>query len=176
MPLSNQNTAVFDTNIIIDWLSGSTHAIRLFRQNTNRVISRITFAEVLVGYKDEKTRDIVAELLKSSLEIDDTDETTALIAVQARIDTKIGIADAFIYAAAIVRKCKVYSRNPKDFEKEGLDAEHVRIPYSAAAVQAEETVKDLRFYSPWRHDGVLDAALYDHRGNRIADPAPILGR
>ena len=176
MSPSNQNVAVFDTNIIIDWLNGNSHAVRLFRENAIRVISRITFAEVLVGYKNDTTRKMVAELLKSSLEIDDTDEETALIAVKARIDTKIAIADAFIYAAAIVRQCTVYSRNPKDFEKAGLDASHVNIPYNAAAVKAEEeeVVKDARFCNAY-DDLIKDAALYDPQGRRLEN-ASILGR
>ncbi|MEM6811995.1 MAG: PIN domain-containing protein [Pseudomonadota bacterium] len=120
---------VVDTNIVIDWLDGEPLALDLFEQYRDRAISRITFAEVLVGYKDDETREVVSELLKSCMEIVDTNEEDAIIAVKARIDSNMGLLDAFIYATALSRGAIVVTRNPKDFVRKGLDKEHIFIPY-----------------------------------------------
>lgn len=109
--------AVLDTNIVIDWLNGHPGALDIYAKHRQVVISRVTYAEVLVGYKDPDVKDTVAELLEASFLIDDTTVEIALEAVKARQATRVGLCDAFIYATAVERGCVVYSRNPKDFKK-----------------------------------------------------------
>lgn len=112
-----KDLAVLDTNIVIDWLNGHPAAVQIYSQYCQVVISRVTYAEVLVGYKDPEIKNTVAELLEASFLIDDTTVEIALEAVKARQATRVGLCDAFIYATAVERGCVVYSRNPKDFKK-----------------------------------------------------------
>lgn len=125
---NKQRLTVWDTNILIDWLAGNSHAQREFKVSAV-VISRITFAEVLTGFKDPTERKTAADVIKRHFLIDDTDEDIANEAVNIRQIKRLKLPDALIAATAVMRNCPLLTRNTKDFLGifEGVEIE---IPYS----------------------------------------------
>ncbi|MFP4541508.1 MAG: type II toxin-antitoxin system VapC family toxin [Opitutales bacterium] len=117
--------AVFDTNILIDYLNGFEAAQKELAQYRVRQISVITFIEVMVGAKnlDEEAaiRGFLAsfEVLELSAEI--TQETISL-----RKSLRLKIPDAIVYATARSQGCLLVSRNTKDLNPEWPD---LRVPY-----------------------------------------------
>jgi predicted nucleic acid-binding protein len=117
--------AVFDTNILIDYLNGLEEAKRELDQFKTKQISILTFIEVLVGSKspeEEKT-------LRGFLSSFDVLELTAEIAketVAIRKELRLKVPDAIVYASARVHGCNLVTRNTKDFKDSWPD---VRVPY-----------------------------------------------
>jgi predicted nucleic acid-binding protein len=119
--------AVFDTNILIDYLKGISEAkVELQRYDT-KLISLITWMEVLVGSRSEEERRAVRAFLNSFaiLEIDQQVAETAVI-LRQRYGQKL--PDALIYATAKVQKCQLVTRNTKDF----ISEPDIRVPYTLA--------------------------------------------
>jgi predicted nucleic acid-binding protein len=117
--------AVFDTNILIDYLNGIEPARQEITQYQLRKISVITFIEVMVGAKDSAEEKAIREFLASfdmiALSAEIAQETIAL-----RKDLRLRIPDAIVYASARTEGCLLVSRNTKDLKPEWPD---VRVPY-----------------------------------------------
>jgi predicted nucleic acid-binding protein len=116
--------ALFDTNILIDYLNGIPAAKTELDRYTDKAISVITWMEVLVGTTAE-TEPITRGFLASfqSLPID------ALVAsrsVDIRKNHKIKLPDAIVWATAQVNNRILVTRNTKDFAE---DEPGVRVPY-----------------------------------------------
>ena len=112
--------ALFDTNILIDYLNGITQAKdTLEKFNHKPAISVITWMEVMVGAKklpleqEIQTRQFLAQFLLLSV----TDEVSER-AVMIRHQSRIKLPDAIIWATALVNSRALISRNPKDFGPE----------------------------------------------------------
>ncbi len=115
--------AVFDTNILIDYLSGKEEARQEIKRYKDPQISIITKMEVLVGTRKDN-EPIIKEFLNSFCVIDLNDEIIELT-VTIRKEYKIKIFDAIIWATAKYKNSILITRNTKDF----LNAVDVRIPY-----------------------------------------------
>jgi len=89
--------AVFDTNILIDYLIGNLLAKKEIEQYQSPQISIITKMEILVGVTDNE--EIIKEFLNGFNIIPLNDEI-AEIAVNIRKENKIKIPDAIIWATA----------------------------------------------------------------------------
>ena len=117
--------AVFDTNILIDYLNGIEAAQQEIDQYQLKLISVITFIEVMVGAKtseEEKTiRGFLASFEVVELSAEIAQETIAL-----RKALRLKIPDAIVYATARAEGCLIVSRNTKDLKPEWPD---VRVPY-----------------------------------------------
>ena len=116
--------AVFDTNILIDYLVGNLLAKKEIEQYQSPQISIITKMEILVGMTDNE--EIIKEFLNGFNIIPLNDEI-AEIAVNIRKENKIKIPDAIIWATAKYTDSLLITRNTKDFQELGAD---IKIPYN----------------------------------------------
>lgn len=119
--------ALFDSNILIDYLNGIPAAKKEFQLYELRAISVITWMEVMVGgaFNDDKiTRGFLA-----SFEIIAVTEAVAERAVKLRREKRMKLPDAIILASAIEHGLLFVTRNTKDFD---TALPSVRVPYSTA--------------------------------------------
>lgn len=116
--------ALFDTNILIDYLSGISAAKKELERYEYRAISTITWVEVLVGASTEEEESIRAWL--DSFDVIAVDSAIANRAVEIRKTRRVRLPDAIIWAAAQVHSLLLVSRNTKDFP---ADEPGVRVPY-----------------------------------------------
>lgn len=112
--------ALFDTNILIDYLNGIVQAKNTLEKFSNKpAISVITWMEVMVGAKkfseelEAQSRQFLAQFLLLPV----TNEVSER-AVMIRHETKIKLPDAIIWATAQINFRVLISRNPKDFDPE----------------------------------------------------------
>jgi predicted nucleic acid-binding protein len=116
--------ALFDSNILIDWLNGHPAAAAEISLYEDAAISLVTWMEVMAGApvgKDDQTRAFLQRL--QTLRVD---EAVAEEAVRLRRDFKIKLPDAIIWATARVQARILVTRNTKDFPAEDPG---VRVPY-----------------------------------------------
>ena len=117
--------AVFDTNILIDYLLGSLMASKEIGQYKDPQISIITKMEILVGATDD-TEETLREFLDSFTVIS-LNEEIAEIAITIRKENKIKLPDAIIWATAKYSNSLLITRNIKDFP---IQASDIKIPYN----------------------------------------------
>lgn len=117
--------AVFDTNVLIDFLNGEERAAQEFARYKVSCISVTTHIEVWVGVKHEAEEKLIRSFL-STFEIVEVSEDIANLAVKIRRDTGMKVPDAIIYATAKNQDCVIVSRNTKDLSPDWPD---VRVPY-----------------------------------------------
>lgn len=116
--------ALFDTNILIDYLNGIEAAQQEIERYAHIAISIITWIEVMVGAKPEEEAIILAFL--SRFEVLPLSPAIAERAVHIRRTTRIRLPDAIIRASAESEHALLVSRNTKDFPE---DEPWVRVPY-----------------------------------------------
>ena len=117
--------AVFDTNILVDYLNGVEAAKDELARYSVRLISIITFIEVMVGCKDAEEEKTVRGFL-AALDVLDVSPEIAEEAVSLRQRFRLKIPDASVYATARTQGCILVSRNTKELKQDWPD---VRIPY-----------------------------------------------
>jgi predicted nucleic acid-binding protein len=117
--------ALFDTNILIDYLIGHNEARLIIEQYENPQISIITKMEVLVG-TTEDNEEIIREFLDNFTVIP-LNEEIAEIAIEIRKNNKIKLPDAIIWATAKYNNSLLITRNTKDFSMHSSD---IKIPYN----------------------------------------------
>jgi predicted nucleic acid-binding protein len=116
--------ALFDTNILIDYLGGIREAKEELARYEYRAISTITWMEVLVGASAEEEPAIRAWL--GSFDVVALDNAIANRAVEIRKTKRVRLPDAIVWATAQVHSLLLVSRNTKDFP---ADEPGVRVPY-----------------------------------------------
>lgn len=116
--------ALFDTNILIDYLNGVEQAKAELDRYSDKAISLITLMEVLVG-ATPNTENILRGFLNGfqSLPID---EPVSDRAVAIRQKHRIKLPDAIVWATAQIDGRILVTRNTKDFSR---DEPGIRIPY-----------------------------------------------
>lgn len=117
--------ALFDTNILIDYLNGVPQARDEFRLYQQRLISLITWIEVLVGCRNGDEASAVRRFL-AGFELVAIDLEIGKQAVNLRRLYRIRLPDALIWASAQQHNALLISRNTKDFP---MDSPGVRVPY-----------------------------------------------
>lgn len=116
--------ALFDTNILIDYLNGIEAAREEISRYPQVSISAITWMEVMVGAKSDEENIVRSFLTRFTLI-----PLTAKIAeraVEIRRATRIRLPDAIIRASAELENALLVSRNTKDFP---ASEPWVRVPY-----------------------------------------------
>lgn len=116
--------ALFDTNILIDYLNGVAAAKTEIAHYERPAISVISWIEVLVGTKstvEAETRKFLASFERLEL-----NEKIAGRAVALRRATKMRVPDAIILATAQVQNLLLVTRNTKDFTS---NEPGIRVPY-----------------------------------------------
>jgi predicted nucleic acid-binding protein len=116
--------ALFDTNIVVDYLNAVPEARTELRRYTEKAISITTWMEVMVG----ADRDVEAATRNflSGLDVVAVDEHIAERAVSLRRSHRIKLPDAVIWATAQVHAMLLVTRNTKDFPD---DDPGIRAPY-----------------------------------------------
>ena len=117
--------AVFDTNILIDYLNGRKEAKDEFALYGTKIISIITYIEVLVGASSSDEEVVIQELL-STFVIHELSSAIAEKSIMLRKTMGMKVPDAIIYATARQEGCLLVSRNTKDFNADWPD---IRTPY-----------------------------------------------
>jgi len=118
-------TALFDTNILIDYLNGVWQAKAEIARYPRCAISIITWMEVLVGIQPSEEAAVIDWL--RLFDLVEIDAEIAQHAVQIRRRHRMRLPDAIIWASAQRHKCLLVSRNHRDFPAHAPD---VRVPYS----------------------------------------------
>ena len=116
--------AVFDTNILIDYLNGFSEARTELSRYNERLVSVVTWMEVMVGTPPEKEQ--AARRFLNRFQVVGLGDEVAALGVTLRREQRLKLPDAVIYATARVAGCVLVTRNSKDFRPEFAD---VRIPY-----------------------------------------------
>lgn len=121
--------ALFDTNILIDYLGGVEDARQELARFESSAISRITWMEVLVGASDEPEAARLRSFL-ARFECIDIDETVSELAIGIMREHRIRLPDAIIWASAQSIGGLLVTRNTRDFL---ADDPSIRVPYANEA-------------------------------------------
>jgi len=116
--------ALFDTNILIDYLNGVPQAKLEHGQYSDKAISMITWMEVMVGVTPQTetgTKAFLRDFLLLPI-----DELVAERAVLIRQTKRIKLPDAIVWATAQVHNRIFVTRNTKDMAP---SEPGVRVPY-----------------------------------------------
>lgn len=118
--------ALFDSDVLIDYLSGLPEARNEMDQYSERVISVITYAEVLVGADNDvelrACRECMADFTLIEVRTEIAEE-----AVRLRREHRLKLPDALIWATAMTQGLLLVTRNTKDFPE---NHPGIRVPYS----------------------------------------------
>lgn len=122
---------LFDTNIFIDMLGGCNQATIELSSYDFPAISAITFMELRAGQKLRPHESPVLDVLLAEFQVIQIDQMVMERAIDIRGSSlvtgpKVKLPDAIIGATAAAYKIPIVTRNPKDFQWEGID---VHIPY-----------------------------------------------
>jgi predicted nucleic acid-binding protein len=117
--------ALFDTNILIDYLAGIEAADTELGRYRDRLISEITWMEVLVGARTDEEADVV-EMFLRDFKVVDVTRRVAREAVTLRRARRLRLPDAIIWATAQVESALLVTRNTRDFPQ---DEPGIRVPY-----------------------------------------------
>ncbi|GLS29857.1 hypothetical protein SAMN04488498_110123 [Mesorhizobium albiziae] len=116
--------ALFDTNILIDFLNAVPQAREELARYDEKAISVITWMEVMIGADAElepPTRSFL-----DTFTIIPLGNQIAERAVALRRKYRVKLPDAVIWASADIHSVLLVTRNTKDF---AADAPGVRVPY-----------------------------------------------
>jgi predicted nucleic acid-binding protein len=116
--------ALFDTNILIDYLNGVPAARNELGLYEGKAISIVTWMEVLAG-ASPKTEAVIRAFL-DDFEVIALDDRIAEHAVSFRKSHKLKLPDAIIWASAQANAMLLVTRNTKDFPATDPG---VRVPY-----------------------------------------------
>ncbi|NKI70649.1 PIN domain-containing protein [Collimonas pratensis] len=117
-------SALFDTNILIDYLNGIEQARAELDRFSDKAISLVTWMEVMVGATPE-TEAIMRSFLNGFTNLP-IDEQVANIAIAIRKKYRMKLPDAIVWGTAQVHGRILVTRNTKDFAH---DEPGIRIPY-----------------------------------------------
>jgi predicted nucleic acid-binding protein len=118
--------ALFDTNILIDYLNGVEAARTELGRPAERLISIITWMEVLAGSHDEAEEEVIEMFLRDFRVVDLT-RRVAREAIEIRRTRRIRLPDAIVWASARTESAVLLTRNTKDFPQ---DDPGLRVPYT----------------------------------------------
>ena len=117
--------ALFDTNILIDYLKGVEASQEEFGRYRHRLISIVTWMEVLAGAHDDAEADVIHMFLRDFRIVEIT-RLVARDAVDIRRTRRCRLPDALIWASARSESALLVTRNTKAFPR---DDPGVRVPY-----------------------------------------------
>jgi hypothetical protein len=117
--------AVFDSNILVDYLNGYAQAAEEFHRYSQALISQISWMEVLVGCQGPEEEQVVRDFL-SHFSVVALDGAVAEAAVMLRRENRLKLPDAIVMATATTHQALLVTRDAKAFSP---DFPSVRIPY-----------------------------------------------
>jgi predicted nucleic acid-binding protein len=117
--------AVFDTNILVDYLNGVSAADRELDRYEEIAISIVTWMEVLAGAAVEGEEIVIREFL-ARFKVQPLEKAVAERAVKIRRKYRVKLPDAVIWATAQDLGRILVTRNTKDFSEKDPG---IRVPY-----------------------------------------------
>lgn len=117
--------ALFDTNILIDYLKGIEPAQAELARYRQPLISIVTWVELQAGVRDEAEGDVIEMFLRDFRVVDLT-RAIARDAAGIRQASRIRVPDALIWASARHESALLVTRNTRDFPAEEPG---IRVPY-----------------------------------------------
>lgn len=117
--------ALFDTNVLIDYLNGRLEAQSEIDRHRQRLISVVTWMEVLAGARSDAEEDVI-ELFLRDFTLVELSRPIARAAVALRRTRRVRLPDAIIWATAQHESALLVTRNTKDFPP---TEPGVRMPY-----------------------------------------------
>ena len=117
--------ALFDTNILIDYLNGIEAARDEIALYAQPVISSISWMEVMVGAASD-AEEIQLRAFLSRFEVVAVSLDVSERAVELRRDHRMRLPDAIIWASAFSESCLLITRNVRDFPE---NHPGIRVPY-----------------------------------------------
>ncbi|MGB9407628.1 MAG: type II toxin-antitoxin system VapC family toxin [Terracidiphilus sp.] len=117
--------AVFDTNILVDFLRGLPQAKAELALYRSPAISVMSWMEVMAGTTPQT--ESAARAFLQSFDLLQIDAKTAERAVLIRKTRRIKLPDAVIWATSEVHQCLLVTRNTRDFDP---NEPGVRVPYT----------------------------------------------
>jgi predicted nucleic acid-binding protein len=105
--------ALFDTNILVDYLNAVPAARAELQRYTEKAISIITWMEVMVGASHDL--EAATRSFLRGFDVVVVDEQIAERAVSLRRNHRIKLPDAVIWATAQTHAMLLVTRNTKDF-------------------------------------------------------------
>jgi predicted nucleic acid-binding protein len=123
--MGREMRAVFDSDVLIDYLQGYPKAAQELDRYSQLEISIISWMEVMAGTETPAEEDACREFL-SRFTIHQPTLDIATEAVAIRKSSKLRLPDAIVWATARVNNCLLVTRNAKDFPR---NEPGIRIPY-----------------------------------------------
>jgi predicted nucleic acid-binding protein len=117
--------ALFDTNILIDYLAGTEAAKAELARYRHRLVSVVSWMEVLAGARNDDEEDVIEMFLRDFRVVDLT-RRIAREAADVRRKERLRLPDAIILATARTESALLITRNTKDFPRNDPG---VRVPY-----------------------------------------------
>ena len=117
--------ALFDTNILIDYLNAVPEARTELRRYAEKAISIVTWMEVMIGAEPEV--EAATRRFLDGFAVIEIDRPIAERAVGLRRSRRIKLPDAVIWATSQVHAMLLVTRNTNDFP---ADDPGVRAPYA----------------------------------------------
>jgi predicted nucleic acid-binding protein len=117
--------AVFDTNILLDYLAGREDARQEMTRYDSRLVSVVTWMEVMAGARSDAEEDVLRMFLRD-FNVVEISRAVAQSAAAIRRQARVRLPDALIWATAQAESALLVTRNTKDFPK---DDPGVRVPY-----------------------------------------------
>ena len=105
--------ALFDTNILVDYLNAVPQARTELKRYTDRAVSIITWMEVMVGANSDV--EVATRSFLSTFDVIALDGEIAERAVSLRRAHHIKLPDAIIWATAQTQAMLLVTRNTRDF-------------------------------------------------------------
>ena len=117
--------AVFDTNVLIDYLNGVPKARATLLEYEQPAISRVTWMEVLAGAIETPRENAVRAFL-AGFQLVEIDGPVSEEAIRLRAQRRLRLPDAIILATARINGCLLLTRNTRDFDPRWPE---IREPY-----------------------------------------------
>lgn len=116
--------ALFDTNILIDYLNAAPEARDELGRHDDPAISIVTWMEVLVGAPPET--EAATRVFLDGFTLVELDGDVAARAVSLRRAHRMKLPDAVIWATAQIHSMLLVTRNTKDYP---ANDPGIRVPY-----------------------------------------------
>lgn len=116
---------LFDTNILVDYLNGIDQAKEEIEAPADRLISIVSWMELLAGARNDEEEDVIEMFLRDFRVVDVT-RGVARDAVTIRRMARMKLPDAIVWASARSESALLVTRNTKDFPS---TTPGIRVPY-----------------------------------------------
>ena len=118
--------AVFDGDVLVDYLQGLDRAAQELGRYGERCISLVSWMEVMVGVGADAEEEAACRRFLDGFRVLPVTTAVAERAVELRRRHRLKLPDAIIWASAKEEGCLLVTRNTKDFPADDAD---VRFPY-----------------------------------------------